>query len=101
MAGGSDQEIAEIKQRLALIESRMERVLEKLEMAPRGTSSGGGWWGGSDDDGATDLAAGADSDPQVLELIANGRKIQAIKRYRELTGLGLKEAKDAVDRLAG
>ena len=35
--------------------------------------------------------------PQVRELIATGNKIGAIKRYREESGLGLKEAKDAVD----
>ncbi len=29
-----------------------------------------------------------------------GRKIQAIKVYREATGAGLKDAKDAVDLLA-
>ena len=34
----------------------------------------------------------------VAELLAAGRKIEAIKLYRERTGMGLKEAKDAVDR---
>ncbi|WP_431044214.1 ribosomal protein L7/L12 [Streptomyces sp. P1-3] len=37
---------------------------------------------------------------RVAELARNGRKIQAIKAYREVTGAGLKEAKDAVDRMA-
>jgi ribosomal protein L7/L12 len=36
---------------------------------------------------------------EVRALVARGNKIQAIKRYRELTGLGLKEAKDYVDTL--
>ncbi len=31
--------------------------------------------------------------------IFRGEKIQAIKLYRELTGLGLKESKDAVEEL--
>jgi ribosomal protein L7/L12 len=35
----------------------------------------------------------------VESLIRNGRKIEAIKLYREQTGLGLKDAKDAVDAL--
>jgi ribosomal protein L7/L12 len=35
----------------------------------------------------------------VSGLVAKGNKIEAIKRYREATGLGLKEAKDAVDAL--
>jgi ribosomal protein L7/L12 len=36
---------------------------------------------------------------EVYELARHGNKIAAIKRYRELTGVGLKEAKDYVDRL--
>lgn len=34
------------------------------------------------------------------QLLRAGRKIEAIKRYRELTGLGLREAKDAVEAMA-
>lgn len=36
---------------------------------------------------------------EARQLVANGRKIEAIKRWREVTGLGLKEAKDAVEAL--
>ena len=35
--------------------------------------------------------------PQVLAQLVAGKKIGAIKRYREEYGSGLKEAKDAVD----
>jgi Ribosomal protein L7/L12 C-terminal domain len=35
----------------------------------------------------------------IAELLAEGRKIEAIRLYRERTGVGLKEAKDAVDRI--
>jgi ribosomal protein L7/L12 len=35
----------------------------------------------------------------VAELVRQNRKIEAIKLYRELTGAGLKEAKEVVDRL--
>ena len=35
----------------------------------------------------------------VQDALREGQKIEAIKRYRELTGLGLKEAKDAVEAL--
>ena len=35
--------------------------------------------------------------PQVASLIAVGRKIEAIRLYRQETGEGLKQAKDAVD----
>ena len=34
---------------------------------------------------------------RVRQLMADGRKIEAIKVYREQTGVGLKEAKDVVD----
>ena len=35
----------------------------------------------------------------VIGLVAAGQKIRAIKRYRELTGVELKEAKGIIDRL--
>ena len=34
---------------------------------------------------------------EILNLLREGNKISAIKRYRELTHMGLKEAKDAVE----
>lgn len=37
--------------------------------------------------------------PEVLEAIHAGNAIQAIKSYRERTGVGLKEAKDAVEAM--
>ncbi len=36
---------------------------------------------------------------EVLAFLLDGQKIPAIKRYREITRCGLKEAKDAVERL--
>jgi hypothetical protein len=36
--------------------------------------------------------------PQIQDALRRGNKIEAIKIYRELTGVGLAEAKDAVDR---
>jgi ribosomal protein L7/L12 len=36
---------------------------------------------------------------ECASLMASNLKIQAIKRCRELTGMGLKEAKDAVEAL--
>ncbi|MCB9098502.1 MAG: ribosomal protein L7/L12 [Anaerolineales bacterium] len=54
----------------------------------------------------TDFAATATQAVEQVEALAEimaylqaGRKIEAIKRYRGLTGLGLKEAKEAVERL--
>lgn len=43
----------------------------------------------------------ADPHPEldaVDELVRSGKKVEAIKRYRQLTGAGLVEAKEAVER---
>lgn len=40
------------------------------------------------------------SEENIRLLVAQGKTINAIKMYRELTGVGLKEAKDAIDALA-
>ncbi len=37
---------------------------------------------------------------EVTDLIGRGKRIAAIKAYREATGASLREAKDAVDELA-
>jgi ribosomal protein L7/L12 len=45
------------------------------------------------------VSIGDDLDAELQALVAQGKKIHAIKLVRELTGLGLKESKDYVDRL--
>lgn len=42
---------------------------------------------------------GPDHEAELRKLVAAGQQIQAIKMVRELTGMGLKDAKDLVDRL--
>lgn len=37
---------------------------------------------------------------ELEELLAEGKKIEAIKKYRMVTGVGLKEAKDYVDLIS-
>lgn len=56
----------------------------------------------SSNDQAGDAVAGKaeTDDTEVLELLRSGKKIEAIKRRRELSGEGLKEAKDYVEELA-
>jgi ribosomal protein L7/L12 len=44
---------------------------------------------------------GPDHQAEIRSLVAAGDKIEAIKRVRQLTGMGLKEAKDYVDQLDG
>ena len=89
----SPEELLEIKQRLALIETRLQQLFEHLDLRPRETA-GGGWWGGGGEGDAPDPA----TDPEIQDLLVKGNEIQAIKRYRELTGLGLAEAKEAIER---
>lgn len=36
---------------------------------------------------------------ELINLILKGKKVEAIKRYRMLTGLGLKEAKEYIDQI--
>ena len=43
---------------------------------------------------------GGSASAAVLDLVRRGNKIGAIKRYREETGVGLKEAKDFVESLS-
>ena len=50
------------------------------------------------------LAPGSPADPSggfpdVVQLARSGKKIEAIKLYRQYTNAGLKEAKDFVDSL--
>jgi ribosomal protein L7/L12 len=75
------RELLEIKQRLTLLEVRMQQLFEHLDLEPREIDSG-------------DAAA----DPEIQDLLAKGNELQAIKRYRELTGAGLGEAKEAIER---
>jgi Ribosomal protein L7/L12 C-terminal domain len=35
--------------------------------------------------------------PSVVDAVQRGKKIEAIKRYRETTGVGLKEAKEFIE----
>ncbi|RCX17935.1 ribosomal L7/L12-like protein [Anaerobacterium chartisolvens] len=38
-------------------------------------------------------------DSKIKAFIQEGKRIEAIKRYREITGAGLKEANDYINRL--
>ena len=45
-----------------------------------------------------DPASAPSLSPQIQEALRRGNKIEAIKIYRELTGVGLAEAKQAIDQ---
>jgi ribosomal protein L7/L12 len=75
--------IASLQSRISQADRRVARVEHKLDLV-------------------LDHLGLREDDPRLDEVIAlarDGKKIQAIKVYREVTGAGLKEAKDAVERL--
>ncbi|NYE35256.1 ribosomal protein L7/L12 [Nocardioides cavernae] len=77
--------------RLAALEQRVARLegqLAQLAATPAGAVAAAAA------DVATDGWMG-----EVRELRRSGKTIQAIKVYRERTGVGLKEAKDAVEAM--
>jgi large subunit ribosomal protein L7/L12 len=97
MAKLSTDELLDAFKEMTLIElsefvKQFEEVFEVTAAAPVAMVQGGGGGG----------AAVAEAEPEkdsfdvVLEG-DGGKKIQVIKVVRELTGLGLKEAKDAVE----
>jgi ribosomal protein L7/L12/sugar lactone lactonase YvrE len=45
------------------------------------------------------LQSNAENIAEIQRLLQGGSKIEAIKRFREMTGVGLKEAKDAVEAI--
>jgi ribosomal protein L7/L12 len=72
-----------INERLRRLEEHAERVGQQLGV-PFG-------------DPSASASAGSGVPADVVALAQGGKKIEAIKRYRELTGVGLREAKDVVD----
>jgi large subunit ribosomal protein L7/L12 len=78
---------------LADLVKAMEEEFGVSAAAPVAVAAAGGGGGGGDAGGGE-----AEKDSFDVELTAaGGQKISAIKAVREITGLGLKEAKDMVD----
>ncbi|MER7490849.1 hypothetical protein ABTY20_34210 [Streptomyces sp. NPDC126497] len=75
--------ILTIQGRLSRNERRVARVERKLDLVL----------------GHLDLHEEIPGRDEILALVREGKKIQAIKLYRETTGADLVEAKQAVDRL--
>ncbi len=96
MAKLSTDELLDAFKEMTLIElsefvKQFEEVFEVTAAAPVAMVQGGGGGGA-----AAEAEPEKDSFDVVLEA-DGGKKIQVIKVVRELTGLGLKEAKDAVE----
>jgi ribosomal protein L7/L12 len=82
---GVDRELLEIKQRVALIETRLQQLFDHLDIAPRESPQAGS-------------AGEAINDPEIQDLLIKGNEAQAVKRYRELTGVGIAEAQKAIQQ---
>jgi ribosomal protein L7/L12 len=94
----ADQNLLDHGRRLAQLEAKVAELERRLvgsdADATAAAQEASGFTYASD--------AGADSaidDPRIVEMVGKGDKIGAIKLYRELTGVGLAEAKSAIDSL--
>lgn len=83
VAAGLVSAVAGIGNKLAAADRRAARVEQKLDLI-------------LDHLGLTAPEPWRD---EVTRLLRAGKKIEAIKTYREATGAGLKESKEAVERL--
>jgi ribosomal protein L7/L12 len=107
--------IHQINQRLAALEAQVAYLSQALGMAP-GAQPGGWPFDGQagqpqpamgvpvPSSGYGSLGTGGPADPSggfpdVVQLARSGRKMDAIRLYRQYTNVGLKEAKAFVDSL--
>lgn len=69
--------------RLSRLDKRMRRIEHKLDLLT----------------GRLDVRVDDPGLDEVAALVRDGRTIEAIKKYRDVTGAGLREAKEAVERM--
>jgi large subunit ribosomal protein L7/L12 len=86
--GGNDADrarIAELEERVARLEAQVAGLAQQRPQAAAapGAAASDGWMA------------------EVQALRRDGKTIHAIKLYREHTGVGLKQAKDAVEAMPG
>ena len=77
----TETEIQQLRSRINELEDRLKILYRHLNLEYS--------------DSASDLLLS----PQIQAAIRNGNKIEAIKIYREMTGLGLAEAKAVIDKV--
>ena len=76
----ADQQVFELRQRVALLERQVAFLMAQLGVEYYEEPNTG-------------------VSPEILDLVRQGRKIEAIKWYRQQAGVGLREAKEFVDSL--
>ena len=98
--GGNPQDQVDLDD-LKLRVTRLEMAVQALQAHATEVASGSVPYGGGQHVAQPAVGTGAEPDwmAEVRSLKAQGKLINAIKVYRERTGLGLKEAKDAVEAL--
>jgi len=75
-----DNEIFELRKRIVKLENQMAFILQQKGLNYREEQNMG-------------------VSPEIINLMRQGKKIKAIKLYRQETGAGLKQAKEFVDSL--
>ena len=96
-------------ERLASLERKVEQVMNHLDLAPPPIAANPTPFRVTDPLSAQPplstqpplggVAVANSLSATVIDLVRRGKKIEAIKVYRDQTGVGLKEAKDAVERI--
>jgi len=76
----SESEILALKSRIDELESRLKFIYRRLNIE------------------YADPNSDPVLSPQIREALKRGNKIEAIKIYREITGVGLAEAKQVIDQ---
>jgi ribosomal protein L7/L12 len=85
--------------RLDRLERQVQFLLQHIGVDPDIAAADGAAF-----DGAVPMSgpvAGPAMSPDIVALVAAGKPIEAIKLYRQVTGAGLKEAKDVIDGMRG
>jgi ribosomal protein L7/L12 len=76
----ADYEYTALRQRVEKLERLVARLMDEVGLEP-------------------DEELDSGPSPEIVDLIRRGEKLEAIKLYREKTGVGLKEAKEFVESL--
>ena len=92
---GRSDDTSELEKRITRLEGQVQQLTQLVHSLT--SDSAPGTWPAVPSSG--NLAEQPDWLFEVRSLLAQGKKIDAIKRAREAAGLGLKEAKDYVEGL--
>lgn len=95
--GDKMRAVKELREATGLGLADAVRIADKLGGAGKPKTAGPSMVKATTGSVAADI--GPDNEAAIRSMLGEGNKIAAIKRVRELTGMGLKEAKDYVEAL--